>query len=402
MSSAPQKTQADALMTRSTRALLPLVCTILVVGILSAGLWPFHGPSNAVVRLNGGGLSFGEHGAAVTTNPFKVADWADHRSCSLEMWVHPIVADSGGTILAFFRPDNFAVLFEVRQSLGDLELRHGPLTRHPPKGARMYADDVFRSPRWVFLTITANAGGTLVYSDGKLVARHPGFELSSGDFTGRLMIGNAPGIIDNWSGQIRGLGIYSRELSAGEVARNYTGWARGDTNSLAGRQDLRALYRFNEGGGNSGHNVVLNEVETASDLQIPERFFVLNKPFLELPWDEFYLGWNYWGNLALNVIAFFPLGFAFCALLWSARIFEGRLFLTITVGFAVSLTIEVLQAFLPTRKSGLTDLFTNTLGTALGAILYRYAAYDWRTRIARYRMPVERSVMEDSRSEGIH
>jgi hypothetical protein len=365
------------------RVLLRIVCACLFIGTLSAGLWPFHAPRNAVTWLNDGGLSIGEYGTVVSANALKHADSGEYGPCSLEIWLKPNAANNHGTVVAFFRPDNFVVSFAVRQSLADLELRRGALTRHPPGTARVYADDVFSSGQSVFFTITSSFGGTNIYSDGKLLRQLPDFKLSVQDFSGRLMIGNAPGLGDNWSGEIRGLAIYSRQLSADEVVKQYRTWVHSNSNAFAGNRDAFALYRFKEGGGGVAHN----QIETTADLQIPGRFFILHQQFLELPWDEFHAGWSYWANLALNVIAFFPLGFFFCALFWPMTIIERRLLATISLGFAVSLTIEVLQAFLPTRKSGVTDLLTNTLGTALGAISFSYAPLnDWRARLVRYWM----------------
>jgi glycopeptide antibiotics resistance protein len=132
-----------------------------------------------------------------------------------------------------------------------------------------------------------------------------------------------------------------------------------------------ALYRFDEGGG----NVVHNHVTSATDLIIPERFFVLHEQFLERPWDEFRNDRSYWKEVGINVAGFIPLGFFFCAYFSLVRRAEYPAAVTIVLGFAVSLTIEVLQAFLPTRDSGMTDLITNTFGTAAGVMAFRYKAF---------------------------
>jgi hypothetical protein len=238
------------------------------------------------------------------------------------------------------------------------------------KRTEIYLGDVLSGQKPVVVTITSGEAGTATYTDGRLIKKLANFAISNQDLTGQFVIGNSPTTAYSWSGQLRGLAIYNRELSAAEVSQSSVDWIKGSDVDSTKRAGAIARYLFDEENG----NVVRNEVDSSTNLLIPERFFVLHPEFLERPWDEYRPGWRYWKNIAVNVVGFIPLGFFFYAYFSHLRSCEHSAALTIALGFAVSLTIEVLQAFLPTRDSGMTDLITNTFGTTLGVMAFRHRA----------------------------
>jgi VanZ family protein len=73
-------------------------------------------------------------------------------------------------------------------------------------------------------------------------------------------------------------------------------------------------------------------------------------------------------DVAVNVLGFVPFGGLLVIYLKNSRAWSNRkaIILAILLGFVVSLVIEVLQVFLPTRDSSLLDLINNTLGTGIG------------------------------------
>jgi len=344
---------------------LGLVCAAVLVGILTAGLWPFHAPKNQVSRLSNNGLHFGKHAVILSSHALSLAGLKDGISCSVEIWLQPDHSDTGGTIFAFYTPENRIVAFSVYQSIDDLFLRGVTVYRQRRAKSKLYIGHVFSKNSQEFVTISSNGQGAAVYVNGALVRISPGFGLSSKDLTGQLIDGNHPLVDDGWQGQIRGLAIYNRELTAAEVLQHYAAWTTNQQAEIKNEGPV-ALYLFNEGMG----NVVHNQMNSGADLHIPERYFVLNSPFLETPWDEFQPSWSYCKNVLINIGGFVPLGFFFCAYLSSVRRLDRAELATIVLGGVVSLTIEVLQSFLPTRDSGMTDIFTNTLGTSIGAMLY--------------------------------
>ena len=353
--------------------LLGIACIAILGVILTLGLWPFHAPRNEVTWLQDrNGLRFGDYGTVTSSGVFQAASSPHESSCSIEIWLQAALADNEGTILTFYvHPQSLR--FSLHQSITDLLLQRGSA-----RAARIYVDGLFRSAPSTFVTITSGAQGTTVYINGTAARTAPQFRLAASDCTGRLILGDSALQQDTWSGQVRGLAIYYSELPAATVLRHYHAWTEKGQPGVGQIEHLAGLYLFNERAG----NIVYNHAGPGVNLVIPQTYTVLDEILLKPFWDEFNSSWGYWMNVLKNMVGFVPLGFCYYAYLTLVRKSKRAGIVTVILGFAVSLTIELLQALLPTRDSGTTDLITNTLGTWIGVLLSRAASAQWARHMA--------------------
>jgi len=180
------------------------------------------------------------------------------------------------------------------------------------------------------------------------------------------VLGDSPGQPNSWSGELLGLAIYRGQLTAPQVFRNYAAWKQTGRPEIAEDERNIALYLFDESTG----DVVRDKARSGVDLYIPAKYKVMDKIALEPFWTEFNMSWSFWDGVLKNIVGFIPFGFCFYAYLVAILPVKRATLVTIALGTAVSLTIEILQAFLPTRDSGTTDLITNTLGAWVGVASY--------------------------------
>lgn len=342
---------------------------VLLAGILVAGLWPFQAPKNAVSWLKGeNGVRFGQHGTIVSSRAFENLNGDGMTSGSLELWLRPDHSYETRTLLAFYKDGNPGG-FSLHQDGTELALENEAWNhRISTRLARLNVEDVFHRGQSVFITVVSDGHLTTIYLNGHLARESRDFTFSTRDLTGRLIIANSPVEDDSWMGALRGLALYDSGLNAAEVLRHYQAWTgRGRPDVTAGER-AAAVYLFDEQSG----RVIRNQAESRLDLSIPKRYSEVHHAFLEAPWNEYTAGLIYWKDIAINIGGFIPLGFCFYAYLLLGLQNRRAAFATVLLGAAVSLTIEVLQSFLPTRYSGLTDIITNTLGTGIGVVLYRW------------------------------
>lgn len=347
-------------------ALTSALAAVLAI-ILVAGLWPFNPfPANNVEWLRDkSGLRLGRNPIVLSRSPFQFTD-ARWSSVTLEIWVNPARVGPSNTFFSIYTPDNpkqfrlmqYRSIFMVRRNIKDERGRWRESTIGVDKLVYPYAP--------LFVTITGGPKGTSIYRNGELVRYFPDYFLSGRDLSGQLIFGTSPFEKQTWQGEWRALAIYSRELRPDEVLAHYQKWTAGGQPELARESPPTALYDFHEGSG-----VAIRDVGgTGPDLFIPKHYSVPHKPILQRPWEEYRPNLSYVADLAVNVAGFVPLGFLLSALLWSSTRCNKPILTAIILGAFISISIELLQGFIPQRSSGMTDIITNTSGTAIGGLLF--------------------------------
>ncbi len=345
------------------------VCLLILCCFAVAGLWPFRQIPNEVTWLaDRPGVHFGKHGIILSAGALPAVGSGD---CSIEMWVRPAGGEESSTLLAFYTATGGTGI-SLQRSLTDLRLDRETAGGRPDKS---YVNDVLFDGKLVFLTVVSSAQGTAVYLDGALVRKVSRLRARSGDCSGSVGVGHPARGHNSWQGEIYGLAIYNHELTSVQVQSSYRSWL------TTGRPDDRngerpgALYPFSEKGG----SVVRDHGPAGVNLTIPELYSNIQRTWLESPRLAFEPRWGYLDDIVINIGGFVPFGFAFSLFLASTGRIRRVGAWAILGGLCVSLVIEILQVYLPTRNSDLTDVLTNTLGASLGAAIYAL----WQRRILR-------------------
>ena len=346
---------------RKNIRILPILCIMISSGLLLAGLWPlnFFPGNNARWLPDQKALRFGRHGIAYSPKPFTVpGETLDFRMPILfGLKIRPL-GEPGNSIprILSICDDHFRELFFVGQWKNHLIVG---LANGQGSSSETYretsVDDIFRKNEPLMLGIHSDNSGLSIFAGGRLVKFKAGYSLSRlSGLPARVLLvaGNSPTGESPWEGDLLDLSI-----------EQYTGRT----------EDPKGT------GMTFTHPVEKSGALLRTGGKIPVEFFVpstyrpLKKKVLFPPWKQTHLYRSFWKDVIVNILGFIPFGFFFSA--WLRKPTTGNdlpaVLLVALLGAGISLAIELLQVFLPTRDSSLTDVINNILGTGAGIWLFR-------------------------------
>ena len=350
--------------------ILLLICGVFVI----TGLWPFvFHPDNGVMLLREENrLRLAGVGNALSQYPFTLSDTLfRNRSFSLEILARPHQEpfEDVPAIVSVCDGSGIEHLF-IGQWKSTLIIRSPERSSPTPKGYReIVVADALHQDRTRLITVTASEQETAVFLDGDRARTFPRYSLLPGSapLSGYLVIGNAHSGRSFWSGDILGLRIYDRALLDREVRLHARELQTFGIWPSATKRGVIAEYDFNS----RDAPLAINRSGPLPDLVIARSFQPIHRTMLELPWERDWRLLPDTEDILINISGFIPFGFFFSFLLRGSRSLSARsiVLAAVAAGAAISLTIEVTQAYLPMRNSSATDLVCNICGAIIGAIV---------------------------------
>jgi VanZ family protein len=346
-----------------------LLSLAIFFGILFCTLWPFKlSPGNNARWHESGGIDFGPGSIAFTTAPLTFGPAQPEGNCTLEVLARPVNVYSEGTILGVYSRQN-PKQFVVRQWHDGLLVTHD-LAAQGLKRQKLDVNHAFQAGKPTLVTITSGANGTVIFLNGKEARKFSRFFMTRQELSGQLVFGNSATDYAPWGGELRGVAVYSRELTPAEVLEHYEGWM--GANSQGDLREAVVRYDFARATGSQ----FPNEAGGGPVVQIPKIFTIPGKVMLKSPRQEYKDDGQFANDFLVNVIGFIPLGFLLCGY-WTLTKSPRFAFMCAALSCGTfSFLIEVTQTFIPKRGSGWTDVISNSLGGILGAILAQ-AWFKW-------------------------
>jgi glycopeptide antibiotics resistance protein len=354
--------------------LLALIGAILL-GILFVGLNPkdIFLPNNASWFMDPPGIRFGDYSLAYTDSLSKLVEnnISEQNGFSIEIALKANSFHQEGfqfILLLHDGQDREQLL--VGQWRSSIILMNGDDYNHKRRIKRLSIKTSSTQPLEQFVTITTGNDGTRVYFNGGLVGQRKDLTLKipQGENT-RLLLANSVYGWHPWKGDIYGLAFYGHALSAKDAKSHFKEWSNNRRFSFARTYNPIVLYYFDE---KEGERVV-NHMSTAHHLNVPSQMQVLEPEFFFQRLNEPSLSESFLKDAFLNFFGFLPFGIVLAA--FFIRLgdpFETQcVFFTLMAGFTISLFIEIIQAWMPTRSSDMLDLILNTLGAMVGATICR-------------------------------
>lgn len=351
------------------------------------GLWPLDFfPKNNVNWLAGGnGVHFQcrspKHrscagGVALSAKPVVIPQQLVSKkgSISIEIWLRPDAepTPSIARIVGFYHELKNETLF-VGQWKSGLVVRGlvvGPDNRRQRK--EIGKAGVLLAGKTRFVTVTSDQKGSAIYLEGKLVAHFPRVRLigHNGSFEGwSIRLGNSAEANAPWFGKLFGLGLYNSAMNPGQALQSFREWAHGISSQPNARDGAVATYDFSEGSGIWAHSIV----GCANSLMVPP-LLQFERRFLIPPKISSVIETSGIKDIVANIAGFIPLGYFFSSWLSTRKKVTSRAIYTtvLALGVFVSLTVELVQGYLPTRNSSQVDLMCNALGAFLGVTVFRF------------------------------